>query len=484
MMTQITLHGAVGEIGGNKILIEEGDTRIFFDFGLSFGRWGEYFSPYLQPRKWNYISDFIKLGLLPDLDGLYRPDYEERLRESTKEPKFDGIILSHPHLDHAGFLSFIRSDIPVYCSTGCKAILQAIEETAYGFHEYTHIKEAFKLRPSKRDSSKIVKDKDSRIQRQINILETTTKIDDLTIHTYPVDHSVPGATSFIIETKEGAIVYTGDIRFHGRRGNESDIFVEKAKSFDPLLIISEGTNIEEPTSFGEMDLQQKLFSLVENIPGLITVNFPVRDMDRMRSFIEAAKHADRTLVVNLKQAYTLRILEENGVKNMPTIDEISIFIPKKGWGILNDINYPIEIQMRDYQTWENELIERTNSVSADDINKHPKDFIYRCDFFELKNLFEVNPPEGSIFIRSVTEPVDEEMELDHKKAINWLMFFGLHPYEQIHCSGHASGYDIREMIKKISPKYVMPVHTENPDAFNTFHSNVIQKGLGVRYSLS
>lgn len=484
MMTQITLHGAVGEIGGNKILVEEGDTRVFFDFGLSFGRWGDFFTPYLQPRRWSFINDFIKLGLLPDLVGLYRPDYERRFRESTKEPKFDGIILSHPHLDHAGFLSFIRSDIPVFCSKGSKAILQAIEETAYGFHEYTYIKEAFKLRPSKRDSTKIVKDRDSKISRQINLFDPTFKIDDLTIQQFPIDHSVPGATAFIIETKEGSIVYTGDIRFHGRKGADSEKFVEKAQSFDPILIISEGTNIDEPTTFGEMDLQLKLFSLVENISGLIVVNFPVRDTDRMRSFIEASKHADRSLVVSLRQAYTLRVLEENGVKGVPTIDEVSIFIPKKGWGILNDINYPIEIQMKDYQHWENELLDRTNSVTAEDIKKNPKDFIYRCDFSELKNLFDVDPPDGSIFIRSVTEPVDEEMELDHKKVINWLKYFDLYPYEQIHCSGHASGYDIKEMIQKINPKQVMPVHTEKPDVFNTFHSEVIQKGLGVKYSLS
>ena len=67
-MTSITLHGAAGEIGGNKILLEDKDTKIFLDFGLSFGKWGNYFTPYLQPRKWSYINDFIKLGLLPDLE--------------------------------------------------------------------------------------------------------------------------------------------------------------------------------------------------------------------------------------------------------------------------------------------------------------------------------------------------------------------------------------------------------------------------------
>jgi len=33
---EITLHGGVNEIGGNKILVEHKNTRIFLDFGMSF----------------------------------------------------------------------------------------------------------------------------------------------------------------------------------------------------------------------------------------------------------------------------------------------------------------------------------------------------------------------------------------------------------------------------------------------------------------
>ncbi len=482
-MTSVTLHGAVGEIGGNKILIEDGDTKLFFDFGLSFVKYCDFFSHYLQPRRHSIISDYMSLGLLPNLTGLYRQDYEKRFRESSPEPKYDGVILSHPHLDHAGFLSYVRSDIPAYCSSGCKAILQVFEESSYGFHEYTRIKESFKIRKSKRDATKTVKDRSSIIQREVNIFKPNFKIDDITIHPFPVDHSVPGANSFVIETSEGSIVYTGDIRFHGLKGNFSQFFVEKAAAFDPEILISEGTNIQDHKSYGELDLQQDLFSVIENVRGLIIVNFPVRDTDRMRSFIEGAKHTDRSLVINMRQAYTLKTLEENGVTHVPRLDEVKIFVPRKGWGVINDMNYPMEIQMQDYHSWENQFIEQDNSVTADEIHSNPEKYIFRCDFFELKYLFDIKPPEESIYIRSITEPVDEEMELDQIKVDNWLKHFGLHPYIQLHCSGHASGYEIQEMVNQLNPKKVIPVHTEKPAEFSSFHGDVLLKGLGEKYHL-
>jgi len=483
-MTSITLHGAAGEIGGNKILLEDKETKVFLDFGMSFGKLGSYFTPYLQPRKWSYINDFIKLGLLPDLEGLYRADYENRYRASKPDPEYDGIILSHPHLDHAGHISFVRADIPLYCSMGGKAILQALEETQAGFNEYTHLKEAFKLRPYKKDPTKMTRDNDTVTERRMSVFTNKTKINNLTVHSFPVDHSICGSNSFVIETSEGNIVYTGDIRFHGRRSNFSHFFVEKAAEFDPVLMLSEGTRVSERTSFGELALERELKTTMSDIKGLVIVNFPARDTDRMRSFIEAAKSVGRKLVINMKQARTLSILEKDGVSEVPRPDEVGIYIHRKGWGVLNNDDYPQNVQLRDYLKWEQELLNKSNTVTNEEMQENPQDYVFRCDFYELKYLFDVQPPDGSIYIRSVTEPFDEEMEIEKDKADNWLRFFNLYPYTQLHCSGHASGAEIQDMIQKIAPKRVIPIHTEKPADFRSFDAEIILKGLGEKYQLN
>jgi hypothetical protein len=36
LLTSLTFYGGVNEIGGNKILLEDRDTRVFLDFGKGF----------------------------------------------------------------------------------------------------------------------------------------------------------------------------------------------------------------------------------------------------------------------------------------------------------------------------------------------------------------------------------------------------------------------------------------------------------------
>ena len=58
---------------------------------------------------------------------------------------------------------------------------------------------------------------------------TKIKVDHVTVEPIHVDHSIPAAYGFIIQTSEGAIVYTGDLRRHGPRKDLTEEFIEKAK---------------------------------------------------------------------------------------------------------------------------------------------------------------------------------------------------------------------------------------------------------------
>ncbi len=484
-MTSLTFYGGVSEIGGNKILVEDAEARLFLDFGMSFSLANQYFDEFMQPRKCNGILDLLEFGLLPNLEGIYRCDYLDHCKLPSEEARsVDGVLLSHAHMDHCSYIHYLRDDIPLYCTQGAKDIMQALDETgSTGTCELISLKESFQTYiNSKGAESKLYGEK-ARRPRPYNIVENTFNVGEIEAEALPVSHSLEGATAYIIHTSAGPVVYTGDFRFHGYKGDETRRFVERAAEVEPVAMICEGTRVNSTQADSEELVKEVAKERVDKTKGLAVANFPVRDTDRMRSFLQVAQQTDRALVINLKQAYLLELFRDSGIA-APRIDDshLRVYIPRKTWGVYKDDRFSGKIQREDYDYWERDFLDHANAVTAQDIRENQDEYIFRCDFFELKELIDVKPEQGSCYIRSVCEPFDIEMELDLKRAENWLTHFGLYPYTQIHASGHLNYDEIRDVVETVEPKVLMPVHTQHPEVFQNFHDNVIfpQKGVEIR----
>src|SRR4030042_1249073 len=73
---------------------------------------------------------------------------------------------------------------------------------------------------------------------------------------FPVDHSIPGACAWGIETSSGWVIYSGDLRLHGKRGKLTEKFIDDAGRLYPRALILEGTNVPRETNVPESEVYE------------------------------------------------------------------------------------------------------------------------------------------------------------------------------------------------------------------------------------
>lgn len=470
---KITILGGENEIGGNKILIEHKDTRIFLDFGMSFGQANKFYAEFLKTRKSAALKDFFEMKLLPEMKGIYRTDYLKHMDMPEEERKIDALFLTHAHADHAQYIHFLREDIPIYCSEETKLILEALETTGGGsFLDLVTVCKAFTFYLNKKDElSKVDRRKTEYVSdREFIIMnpEQRVKIGSLEIEMVPVDHSLPGCCGFIIYSNEGNVVYTGDIRFHGYNADKSKRFVEKASEAKPKWMLCEGTRINKIDKDSEESVKNEMSKLISQAEGLVFVEHPIRDLDRVVTIFNAAKENGRALAVTLKQAYLISALQDFCPFKL---EEVSILVPQKEWGLIFKEGRHWETikekydPSKEYSDWEKNFIGLQNSITYKELVENPEKYVVSMNLWEINHLIDIKP-EKAIWIKSTCEPFCEDMELDEERKKNWLKYFKIKYFEgSTHASGHASGEEIKDMIKQINPEILIPIHTEHPESF-------------------
>ena len=421
MKTKVVFYGGVGEIGGNKILVEEGDTRVFMDFGKSFAARRSYFSdPFIAPKR---LEDLITLGVIPDLKGLY---------VNSEECLFDCVLLSHAHSDHSGYISLLNRGVRVYCGEATKRILDVYRVTG--------------RRTLETDLSGL----------EITSFKTgdVLSVGSLEVRPVHVDHSTPGSYGFIVRGSK-TVVYTGDFRVHGTRPDLTEDFVREASEESVDLLLVEGTNIFDVEISSEEEVCRKLLTCVEKCRRLVVAYFSLTDVDRLKSFIRVAEDTGRSLVITPKHAKVLEGLQELKIDIPPlTSGKFKVYRRRKS---------------RE-EKWEKEVFEKYEAFDSSEVSKRQEEVILVLPTVMIRELLEIKPREGSIYVLSSSEPFTEEQEIEFERLINWVKRFRM-PMYRVHCSGHASPHDIVEVVKRIKPREVGVVHSEHPEVLASLISS-------------
>ncbi len=467
-MTSLTFYGGVNEIGGNKILLEDKDTKVFLDFGKSFSRRAKFFEEYINPRTSNGIVDFLTMGLVPDIKGVYRDDLMKMAGRKPEKPEIDAVLLSHAHADHADYISFLHEDIPIYMGKACHLILRALEDRTPRTIEREILN--YKPRPYH------IQDKP--IERRVETFRTGDKfkIGSLEIEPIHVDHSVPGAYGFIIYTSEGPVAYTGDIRLHGTKSQMTQDFIKKAKEVKPIALITEGTRIaDEPKEESEERVYKESSKVISETQNLVFVDFNFKDVDRLRTFFTIAKENDRKFVVKINDAYFLKYLSQDKHLEVPNIDDenIIIYLPKRGSGSYSD---------SDYKGKDKEFLDLHNTWTAEQIAARPNKVLCAIGFYSFTALIDMKPKRGALYLHSASEPYNEEQELSQDRIDAWLEHFDMTKF-QSHCSGHARGRDLLEAVKEINAKTLYPIHTEHPELYQKVTKDMVLIQEGKKYTI-
>lgn len=129
-MIRITAYGGADRIGGNKVLLEDRDTRIFLDFGEPFNFKDRFFVDWLEPREARTgLKDYFFFDLMPRIEGLYGEEWLDGTVLKYRRPEFDAVFVSHMHFDHAMHLRFVDEKIPVHLGAAADAIRRSWQMT-------------------------------------------------------------------------------------------------------------------------------------------------------------------------------------------------------------------------------------------------------------------------------------------------------------------------------------------------------------------
>jgi len=357
---------------------------------------------------------------------------------------FDAVLISHPHQDHFGLIEQLSPNVPVYIGELGQKLIQASRLF-------------LQKKPFKNDF--------------VNFKSWESfPIGDFQITPYLVDHSATDAHAFLIEGEGKRIFYSGDFRAHGRKSKVYyKLLREPPESID--LLFMEGTmllrdNEEFPN---ETAVEKKMLEILLNEPGPCFLLSSSQNIDRLVSAYRASKKAGRIFVVDIYTAWILRELSQF-FDTTPAIHWDDIRVLSKGWTARN--HYLRIKENPDYfEGFVQELYKKENVITHQKMAEDPQKYFIKSSYIEGL-IKELGCNRASVIYSMWKGYLSEEYNPKGYKRLQDLQNNPQIKFTYAHTSGHAIVKDLQGFAEALSPKILVPIHTEHKDQYSELFSNV------------
>ncbi len=343
--------------------------------------------------------------VLPNFD--YVKEHASKLR---------GIFITHGHEDHIGALSYLLKDVkaPVYATRfTCGLIREKLKEAG--------------------------------LLKEVELIEFDVDGDEVLeggvfkLEPFRVTHSIPDCVGFGINTPAGLIVHTGDYKLDPTPPDGHVTNLDKVRSFAErgvLLFISDTTHIEfEPWVPSEKTVGEAFERIFDGANGRIFVATFSSHVARMQEAVDAAVARDRKVAfVGRGMQNVSRIARE---LELLKIDDEQMFDPRDSIHYQDD---KLCFIVTGSQGEPGSALNRMALGEHRDVKIEPGDTV----------VVSAHPIPGNEV--AVYTMINELFRLGADVAYS--------ARETVHVSGHGSRSEIRELMRTVKARFLLPFHGE------------------------
>ncbi|MDE1919409.1 MAG: ribonuclease J [Patescibacteria group bacterium] len=381
--------GGVEEVGRNMTAVEVGATGDILVFDAGF--------------------QFVSEDTSPGVDYILpNTKYLEKNAARVK-----GVIITHGHLDHIGGIPFTLPRFgtpPIYTQNLTSIMIQRRQE------EYPDVPKSEMITVE--------------VGQSVTIGSTRVKF-------FPVTHSIPDSMGVSVETPQGNVVITGDLKLDHDDGIPSEREVNTWGTIGKdknIFFIADSTNAEKDGfSIPEKRVIQTLEDIIKTVSGRLIIGTFASQFERMIHIMETAEKLGKKIVTEGRSIKNnLEIAEKTGLLKISK----DTLIPAQDIG-----NYPpdkIVILSTGAQGEEFAALMRIATKQHKYITLNERDTIVLSSSVIPGNEIAVQKLKDNLYRHGVT--------LIHYRS------------SDVHSTGHGNTGELVWINKQVGAKFFMPAY--------------------------